>query len=157
MEDLCLLVGRADSAVPSQISPSRRNALKSLLLISGGLCIAALGGSSLLGVSSTKEGLQKSVDTNSGSKEQVDHSTSVTIKVVYFGMSTQMTGTKEEYFTLPSPVHLDDVLAQIKQDHIVLATMLPTMQIVVDGVPTQDNPAIQDKTEVDLIPVYAGG
>ena len=72
-------------------------------------------------------------------------------------MSIQMTGTKEEYFTLPSPVHLDNVLTQIRRDHVVFATMLPTVQIVVNGVPTQDNPPILDKTEVDLIPVYAGG
>jgi len=140
--------------IPSESPPSRRSVLKSLLLISGGICVAALGGSSLLGVSSNKEGSQKSVNTNSRNNDQF---TSITIKVVYFGMSTQMTGTKEEYFTLTSPVYLNDILARIKQDHVVLAPMLSIMQIVVNGVPTQDNPLLQDKTEVDLIPVYAGG
>ena len=81
----------------------------------------------------------------------------VTIKVVYFGMSDQMTGTKEEYFTLQTPAFLQDLISLIEQRHVVFATMLPTMQIVVDGVPTQDNPQLQSKTEVDFIPLYAGG
>jgi nucleotide-binding universal stress UspA family protein/molybdopterin converting factor small subunit len=113
------------------------------------LWLAALGGSRLLTHSSTKEGPKKN--------GQVVQPISITIKVVYFGMSTQMTGSKEEYLTLASPVHLDNVLTQIKQEHAVLAAMLPVMQIVVNGVPTQDNLLLQDKTEVDLIPIYAGG
>ena len=68
-----------------------------------------------------------------------------------------MTGTKEEYFKLPSPVYLDDLISRIKQMHAVFVTMLPTMQIVVHGVPTQENPQLPDNTEVDFIPVYAGG
>ena len=68
-----------------------------------------------------------------------------------------MTGIKEEYLKLQSPVHLDDVLSYVKQEHVVLAPMLPVMQIVVNGVPTQDNPLLQNKTEIDLIPIYAGG
>ena len=72
-------------------------------------------------------------------------------------MSIQKTGTKEEYFKLPSPVYLNDLISQVKQEHAVFATMLPTMQIVVNGVPTQENPRLPDNTEVDFIPVYAGG
>ena len=35
--------------------------------------------------------------------------------------------------------------------------MLPAMQIVVNGEPTQDNLELSNKAEVDFIPVYAGG
>ena len=73
-------------------------------------------------------------------------------------MSTQMSGgIKQEYLSLPPPVHLDDVLNQIKEQHTIVPTMIQTMQIVVNGVPTQDNPLLSDNTEVDLIPLYAGG
>ena len=72
-------------------------------------------------------------------------------------MSTQITGTKKEYLTLESPVYLDNVSTQMEQEHAVLVTMLPLMQIVVNGVQAQDNPMLQDKTEVDSIPIYAGG
>ncbi len=141
----------------SETRPSRRSALKRLILISGGICLVALGSSALLGFSQGQEGSQENEDNSNDNSKQAVQSGSITIKIVYFGMSTQMTRTKEEYFTLPSPVYLDDVLGQVKQEHVVLAAMLPVMQIVVNGVPTQDNPLLQDKTEVDLIPVYAGG
>jgi molybdopterin converting factor small subunit len=140
----------------SEFSPSRRRVLKNLVLISGGLCLAAAGGSTLLALSSRKVS-SINLDRNVSNSDQVVQPASITIKIVYFGMSTQMTGSKEEYLTLTSPVHLDDVLAKIKREHLVLATMLPVMQIVVNGLPTQDNPMLQDKTEVDLIPIYAGG
>ena len=88
---------------------------------------------------------------------QSSTSVNVTIKVVYFGMSYQMTGTKEEYFTLQTPAFLQDLISLIDQKHVVFATMLPTMQVVVDGVPAQGNPQLQDKNEVDFIPLFAGG
>ena len=113
-----------------------------MLLISGGLCTAALG----MRILSSGEVSQ-----------QNGRATPTTIKVVYLGMSTLMNGTKQEYLTLASPAHLSDVLSQIKQEHANLATMLPAMQIVVNGVPTQDNPLLPDNTEVDLIALYAGG
>jgi len=68
-----------------------------------------------------------------------------------------MTGTKQESFTIPSPVYLEDLLSRVKQEHAVFAVMLPTMQIVVDGVPTQENLQLEDETEVDFIPLYTGG
>jgi molybdopterin converting factor small subunit len=142
--------------LPSEFNPTRRRSLKTLLLIFGSVCLATLGGSELLASSSSKKS-SPSRDTGSSTGGQVVQPASVAIKVVYFGMSIQITGTKEEYLTLESPVYLDNVLTQIKREHAVLVTMLPLMQIVVNGVPAQDNPQLQDKTEVDLIPIYAGG
>jgi molybdopterin converting factor small subunit len=89
--------------------------------------------------------------------KQSNQTTPITVKVVYLAMSTQTSGIKQEYFTLPSPAYLDNVLTQIKEAHPSFAAMLPSMQIVVNGVPTQDNPLLSNNSEVDFIPVYAGG
>lgn len=122
----------------SENNQSRRAALKNILLISGAFCVAALG------VQRFSMG--------------VSHAAAiVNVKVVYVGMSTQTSGIKQEYLALPSPAHLDDVMSKIKENHSSFAEMLPLMQIVVNGVPTQGNPLIDDNTEVDFIPTYAGG
>jgi|SRR5579862_3990204 len=124
----------------SESSPTRRSVLRNLLFVSAGISLMVLGATSVLGSSSSKEDPE-----------------SITIKVVYVGMSTKMSGIKEEYLVLPSTAHLDDALAQLKQEHSVLSAMLPAMQIVVNGVPTQSNPILQDQTEIDMIPIFAGG
>ena len=81
-----------------------------------------------------------------------------TIKVAYFGFETiQTTGTAEEYLTLPAPVFLQDVLSKIEGEHVVLAAMLPLMGITINGVPTYGNPRLENNSEVDFIPIYAGG
>jgi len=131
-----------DKKLVSEDRLTRRTALKSILLISGGLCVAALG---VRGFISTSE------------KQSPTQSSSITIKVVYLGMSSQTGGIKQEYLTFATPVYLSDVLAQIKQEHSNFALMISRMQVVVNGVPTQDNPKLSDNAEVDLIPVYPGG
>ncbi len=126
----------------SEVRLTRRTALKSILLISGGLCIGALGVRSFI---------------SSSEKQSPTQSSAVTIKIVYLGMSSQTGGIKQEYFTFASPVYLNDVLAKIKEEHTNFSLMISRMQVVVNGVPTQDNPKLSDNTEVDLIPVYPGG
>jgi hypothetical protein len=121
---------------------TRRTALKSIFLISGGLCIAALGVRSLI---------------SNSDKLSPTQSSAVTIKIVYLGMSSQTGGIKQEYLAFASPVYLNDVLTKIKEEHTNFSLMISRMQIVVNGVPTQDNPKLSDNTEVDLIPVYPGG
>jgi molybdopterin converting factor small subunit len=121
---------------------TRRTALKSIVLISGGLCIAALGVRSFI---------------SSSDKQSPTQSSAVRIKVVYLGMSSQTGGIKQEYLTFTSPPYLNDVLAKIKEEHTNFSLMISRMQVVVNGVPTQDNPKLSDNTEVDLIPVYPGG
>jgi len=156
-----------------EINVSRREALKRIFLVSAGASVVLLGASEILGhVSNAKSAPRvqssetstvnlgdSSVSTAATSSTilQTSASTFSTIKAVYFGMSVQMTGTKEEYFSLNDPVFLQDLISQIKQKHAVFATMLPTIQVVVNGEPTQDNPQLSDKAEVEFIPVYAGG
>ncbi len=115
--------------------------MKKMLLISGGLCVAALG-------------MQRFISSGEVLGTQ---STQISVKVVYLGMSTQMGGIKSEYLTLPSPAYLNDVLSLIKQNHANFAPMLPRMQVIVNGVPTADNPRLSNDTEVDLLPMYPGG
>ena len=122
---------------------NRRDALRGIFLFSAGITLLAITGPSIA----------------FGSSKARKDPTFIQTKVVYFGMSIQMTGIKEEYFTIQTPARLQGLLSQIEARHEVFAAMLPTMQILVDGNPFtfQDNPLLQDKTEVDFIPVYAGG
>ncbi|HZW56554.1 MAG TPA: MoaD/ThiS family protein [Nitrososphaerales archaeon] len=80
-----------------------------------------------------------------------------TIKVIYFGMATQTTGTKQEYYSLASPAYFDDLMSQVREKHVVLAPMLSTMQVVVNGNPVEGNPILNNNDEVDFIPILAGG
>jgi len=157
---------------------SRREALKAIVLVSAGATFAILGGSKILSNSSNvkltpqeqnsrnaSSNLEKasnsSIVSDSSSipsgRTTTSESTYINAKAVYFGMSEQMTGTKQERFRLQAPAHLQDLVSQIEQKHVVFATMLPTMQIVINGEPAQDNPQLPDNAEVDFIPVYAGG
>jgi len=121
---------------------SRRDALFGIAVLSAVAAAATISGSKVFGSTTTKE-----------------NSTFVNVKVVYFGMSFQMTGVKEEYFKLKAQARLQDLLLQIQKRHEVFAAMLPTMQILLDGNPftPQDNPELREKSEIDFIPVYAGG
>jgi molybdopterin converting factor small subunit len=81
-----------------------------------------------------------------------------TIRIAYFGFLTvQTTGTEEEYLTLPAPVFLQDVLSKIGEEHVVLAAMLPTMAIMVNGITADGNPQLSNNSEVDIVPTFAGG
>ena len=116
---------------------TRREALKKTLLISTASIITLLGASKIMST------LPK------------EH---YTIKVAYFGFSTvQTTGVNEEYFTLPAPVSLQDVLSQIKEKHVVFTAMLPLMAINVNGITADGNPQLSNNSEIDFIPTLAGG
>src|SRR5271157_2474324 len=120
---------------------TRREALKRILLISTAGCVASLGGSEIILSSAAKAKPQN-----------------YTIKVGYFGFETiQTTGVNEEYLTLPAPVFLQDALRQIKDKHVVFATMLPIMAISIDGIPANGNPQLSNNSEIDFIPTFAGG
>ena len=127
---------------PETRKMSRRDALFGIAVLSAVAAAATISGSKVFGSTTTKE-----------------NSTFVNVKVVYFGMSFQMTGVKEEYFKLKAQARLQDLLLQIQKRHEVFAAMLPTMQILLDGNPftPQDNPELREKSEIDFIPVYAGG
>ena len=116
---------------------TRREALKKAMVISTASIITLLGASKII---------------NAFPKERY------TIKVAYFGFLTvQITGVNEEYFTLPAPVSLKEIISQIKEKHAVFATMLPLMAISVNGITVVGNPQLSNNSEIDFIPTLAGG
>ena len=82
----------------------------------------------------------------------------VSVKVVYFQMQ-QFVNVTDEYFELPSPVSLSDLLTTITQKHPSMSpAMMATMLILVNNAPaTGLNPTLNDGDVVDLIPLVAGG
>jgi hypothetical protein len=152
---------------------TRRTALRKALLVFAGVCIGLLGASAIGGsilesnplnnrkaqsaiTTLQSQTLNDEVTASSSSAASVN--AKYAIKVAYFGFQTvQTTGTTEEHLTLPAPVFLQDVLYKIRQEHVVLAAMLPLMSITVNGIPASGNPQLADDSEVDLIPIYAGG
>lgn len=168
---------------PSGSGTTRREALRKILLISAATGLTLLGASEITGSISkaktqgspkatqtettvTQNKIVGSTETTAPLSEATSNDTSgllgaisdYTIKVVYFGFQTvQTTGTTEEYLTLQAPVFLQDILSRIKQEHVVLAAMLPIMAITINGIPADGNPQLANNSEVDLIPLYAGG
>ncbi len=69
----------------------------------------------------------------------------ITVKVVYFGMPIQTTGTKQEYITLHSPVFLKDIISEVTQRHPALISMIGSMQILIDGNPAEPNQQLSNK------------
>ena len=140
---------------------ARRDALK---LLACGVGVVALGAVGLTQIGKTKSASKLTsavsspkttvVSTSSASSAQTSYTT---IKLVYFGMAIQSTGTKQEYWTMPSPVYLSDLLAEMKRKHEVFAAMLPSMAIVVNGNPAEPNQQLSNHDEVDFVPAYAGG
>ena len=148
---------------------TRRESLRKILLVSVGIGSALVGVFAMLEPHNNSKQRQteiQGVQSQTISSQIVTQSsTSIApepsnydIKVAYFGFLTeQITGTSEEYLTLPTPVHLQDVLTQIGQEHPVLTAMLPTMSVVVNGIAESGNPQLTNDTEVDLVPTFAGG
>ena len=136
-------------------SVERRTAIKKIALVGAGVAVFAFGGLGLLqlpGGKSTPKTVASSNTPTTNSSPPLD-----TIKVAYFGMATQSTGTSVEYLNLPSPVHLENVISVLKEKHVVLVAMLPSMQILINGTPAEGNPELEDHSEIDFIPVFAGG
>ena len=82
----------------------------------------------------------------------------VTVKVIYFQMQ-QFVSITDEYFQLPSPASLSNLLNAVTQRHPSLsAQMMATMMILVNNAPaTGIDPTLNDGDVVDLIPLVAGG
>lgn len=82
----------------------------------------------------------------------------VTVKVVYFQMQ-QFVSINDEYFDLPSPASLSDLLNAVTQRHASLSPeMMAIMLILVNNAPAAgQDPTLNDGDVVDLIPLVAGG
>ena len=82
----------------------------------------------------------------------------VTVKVIYFQMQ-QFVNITDEYFDLPSPASLSNLLNAVTQRHSSMSPqMMATMLILVNNAPaTGLDPALNDGNVVDLVPLVAGG
>ena len=82
----------------------------------------------------------------------------VTVKVSYFQM-TQFVSVDSEYFELPSPASLSNLLNAVTQRHSSLSPqMMATMLILVNNAPPAGvDPALNDGDVVVLVPLVAGG
>jgi molybdopterin converting factor small subunit len=79
------------------------------------------------------------------------------VKVVYLLMA-QYIETGEEYFTLPSPATVSNLLGDVLGKHPALSEMMTSMQILINGSPAINLRAnLKDGDEVDFLPVVAGG
>ena len=116
---------------------------------------AAIGSGLFLAAGITLSDLEQSSRSTS-SMSSTDNSF-IEIKVVYLLMA-QYINTTEEFFVLQSPATLSALLSAVSERHLILSTMIPSMQILLDGIPTvQFSAALKDGDEVDFIPIVAGG
>ena len=97
------------------------------------------------------------VSTASGVAVQQSRQSGTTVRVVYFGMPLDATGTKKETFNLGNPAYLSDLKAALVGSHPGLKQMLPSMIYLVDGVSATGNPQLQNNVEVDILAQAAGG
>jgi len=155
---------------------SRRRLLKSALVFSvigGGMIIlgetsrfatkaapsstAALQTSpSTVSSASTAESTVPALQTPSTSASNAISGASVKVKVMYFQMPLTV-NVSEEYFVLPGPANFRDLLSNVLEKHPALSPMIPTMMILIDGVPAAPGTALGNGDEVDFIPALAGG
>lgn len=85
-----------------------------------------------------------------------DTNEQIRVKVNYFQM-TLAVNTKVEYFTLPAQASYGDLLAGVVKEHPAISPMIPSMMVLIDGVPAQPATPLRDGEEVDFIPAAAGG
>jgi len=140
---------------PGPADPSRRKALKALALVAAGGCVAIFGSGFLTSVL----GYQGEAST-SGSPTIVQGQSANSysrIKVRYFQMSSTLPGVSEEYFVLSNPANYGELLHAVVAAHPVLATMVPSMLVLVDGAIAKAGSALKEGDEVDFIPAISGG
>jgi len=106
---------------------------------------------------STMTTRSSTVSRGSGTLVQSGSTAGITVRIVYFGMPTSVTGAKKETVTLSSPAYLSDLKAALVSSHSSLKEMLPTMLFLVDGVSANGNPQLQNDVEVDILAQIAGG
>jgi len=84
--------------------------------------------------------------------------TIVTVKVIYFQMQ-QFVNVGDEYFDLPEPASLRNLLSTVVQRHSLLSPqMMAAMLILVNNAPVKGlDSALNDGDVVDFIPLVAGG
>lgn len=147
---------------------SRRRLLRAALLFSAVGAAVVLGANGLARAAPSSESGAGGAPTGSppvsSTAPAAAHSdvgssasgSSLRVKAMYFQMP-QTINTKEEYFMLQSPARLGDLLSNVVAEHPRVSSMIPTMMLLVDGVPGQPSTPLRDGDEVDFIPAIAGG
>jgi molybdopterin converting factor small subunit len=91
-----------------------------------------------------------------GTASTADPDQQIRVKVNYFQMPF-VVNTKVEYFTLPAQASYRDLLAGVVKEHPAISPMIPSMLVLIDGVPARPATPLRDGEEVDFIPAVAGG
>lgn len=140
--------------------PSRRRALKVIVFIAIGGCVALLA-SGLLPLPASDPESQKQanmsesqVSTQGSASSQ---SADVRVKVRYYGMSAALPELTQEYFVLPSPATYSGLRNAVVAAHPALAPMMSSMLALLGGLVAQSDMPLKDGDEVDYIPATAGG
>ena len=92
---------------------------------------------SILPQSETSSGKPQTSTTSSsiGRVAYADHSP-FRVKTVY-ALMAQNGGANDEYFVLESPAFLGDLIKDVLERHAPLSKMMPSMQILIDGLPAK--------------------
>ena len=145
---------------------TRRRFVKNMIFGSAALLAFAAGvyvvPSGAVHSETSKQSPSSANDSATGSEAigvqiQPSNQAEISIRVVYFGMPTSITGTKQETVRLSSPAYLSDFKTAITVLHPALKAMLPSMLILVDGISAIGNPPLQDRCEIDVLAAAAGG
>ena len=143
---------------------TRRQLLRLIALSAAGAG-AVLGARGLVGaafpapastaVTSTTSSSSAS-STPAGAQSSLSSLQEIKVKVMYFQMPL-VVSSSEEHFVLQSPAYFRDLMTEILEEHPALSPMIPTMMIMIDGLPAKGETALMDGDEVDFIPTIAGG
>jgi len=80
----------------------------------------------------------------------------ISVKVVYIQMA-QYISTSEEYFVLPNPATVQDLLGNMVQRHPLISSMMRSMWVMINGAPSRLDDFLKDGDEVDFLPLVTGG
>lgn len=81
----------------------------------------------------------------------------VKITVVAFASASEVLGSSETSFELPSASTLDDLRARLTTLHPALENLWPRLAIAVDGVLSSENVVLLEGSEIALLPPVSGG
>ena len=141
-------------------NPSRRRAIRLLALCTAGAGLALVGADAIFSskpggsISSQTSVLTAAPTTRAAGQAQ---SANLRVKVRYFQMAGALPGVQQEFFVLERPARFGQLLEEVVGEHPVIAGMMPTMLVLVDGLVAEADTPLDDGDEVDFIPTVSGG
>jgi molybdopterin synthase catalytic subunit len=82
---------------------------------------------------------------------------SIKVKVLYFANVKEVTGTREEEFTISNPTSSEILLRRIQEVHPGIKELRKTITISVNCKVISEDILLKDKDEVALLPPVTGG